>query len=176
MNMPFTAREFLEVFERYNEAVYPLQYVLILAALVAIYLSAAHHAARSDRLVSAILAMLWIWAGVVYQWLFFGPINTLAYLFGILFVVQAGIFLYVGVVRCALTFRATPDRRGMTGIIILLYALLIYPLAGALSGHGYPAAPTFGVPCPVTIFTFGILSWTDKRVPAYLLAIPWFGR
>jgi hypothetical protein len=31
----------------------------------------------------------------------------------------------------------------------------------------------FGVaPCPTTIFTFGILLWTIKKVPAYLLVIP----
>jgi hypothetical protein len=31
----------------------------------------------------------------------------------------------------------------------------------------------FGVaPCPTTIFTFGILLWATKPVPAYLLIIP----
>ena len=31
----------------------------------------------------------------------------------------------------------------------------------------------FGVaPCPTTIFTFGILLWATKSVPAYLLVIP----
>ena len=31
----------------------------------------------------------------------------------------------------------------------------------------------FGVaPCPTTIFTFGILLWAVKSVPAYLLIIP----
>ena len=31
---------------------------------------------------------------------------------------------------------------------------------------------SLGLPCPTTIFTFGILLWTDKRIPKYLLVIP----
>ncbi|HWN12125.1 MAG TPA: DUF6064 family protein [Pyrinomonadaceae bacterium] len=33
------------------------------------------------------------------------------------------------------------------------------------SGHRYLAAPTLGLPCPSTIFTFGILLWTDRHIP-----------
>jgi hypothetical protein len=28
---------------------------------------------------------------------------------------------------------------------------------GALAGHTFPNAPTFGLPCPTTLFTFGLL-------------------
>ena len=33
------------------------------------------------------------------------------------------------------------------------------------------------MPCPTTIFTFGLLLWTDRKVPKYLLVIPmiWAG-
>ncbi|MCU0579417.1 MAG: DUF6064 family protein, partial [Desulfobacterota bacterium] len=31
---------------------------------------------------------------------------------------------------------------------------------------------TFGVPCPTTIFTFGILLFTSGRLPKTVLAIP----
>src|SRR5688572_3093348 len=118
--MPFTAQDFFNVFDHYNRAVYPLQFVLILAALIAIYYSA-RPALGSGKLVSAVLALLWLWAGVVYQFLFFSPINTLAYLFGVLFVVQAAIFFYAGVWRGKLTFSFTSHRYGITGWILVLY-------------------------------------------------------
>ena len=54
----------------------------------------------------------------------------------------------------------------------MLYALLIYPVLGSMLGHVYPQSPTFGLPCPTTIFTFGILLWTDKQVPIPVLIIP----
>jgi hypothetical protein len=55
---------------------------------------------------------------------------------------------------------------------LILYALVAYPLLGVLLGHHYPATPTFGAPCPTTIFTFGVLLWCQRRVPAWLLIIP----
>lgn len=51
-------------------------------------------------------------------------------------------------------------------------ALLIYPLVGNVSGNSYPYSPTFGVPCPTTIFTFGLLLWADKGAPRYVILIP----
>jgi hypothetical protein len=50
--------------------------------------------------------------------------------------------------------------------------MLIYPILGQLLGHLYPRCPTFGVPCPTTIFTFGMLLWTIGKVPKYVLIIP----
>ena len=44
------------------------------------------------------------------------------------------------------------------GLALIVYAMVAYPLLGMAFGHGYPQAPMFGlVPCPTTIFTFGML-------------------
>jgi hypothetical protein len=39
-------------------------------------------------------------------------------------------------------------------------------------GRVFPFSPTFGAPCPVTIFTFGLLVWGNRGFPLYLLIIP----
>ena len=66
-----------------------------------------------------------------------------------------------------------PAGQEVVGGLFLLYALAIYPLLGWLSGHTYPRSPSFGLtPCPVTIFSVGLLLWTTGRVPKYLLVIP----
>ena len=55
---------------------------------------------------------------------------------------------------------------------MIVYAMLIYPLLGALAGHTYPSAPIFGVaPCPTAIFTLGVLVCC-ARPRWYLLAVP----
>ena len=55
----------------------------------------------------------------------------------------------------------------------MAYAAVIYPLLGQSSGHVYPAQPMFGItPCPVTLFTFGVLLLTLAPVPRWLLIIP----
>jgi hypothetical protein len=48
-----------------------------------------------------------------------------------------------------------------------------YQLVGYLLGHIYPQYFPFGlVPCPTTIFTFGLFLMTAKKIPTYYLVIP----
>jgi hypothetical protein len=58
------------------------------------------------------------------------------------------------------------------GAVLIVYALVVYPVLGHLLGHRYPAAPTFGLPCPTTIFTFGVLLWARAPVPRVLVVVP----
>ena len=53
------------------------------------------------------------------------------------------------------------------------YSALAYPLLGLALGHRYPAMPMFGItPCPLIIFTFGMLMLAGGQVPRRLLVIP----
>ena len=55
----------------------------------------------------------------------------------------------------------------------MAYTAIAYPLIGVATGHRYPEMPMFGVtPCPVTIFTFGMLLLTLRPVPSWLFVIP----
>ena len=48
-----------------------------------------------------------------------------------------------------------------------------YPVLGYFLGHTYPSSFPFGlVPCPVNIFTIGVLMLTSNSFPKYLLVIP----
>ena len=60
----------------------------------------------------------------------------------------------------------------MAGAAIVLAALAAYPIASLFAGHRYPAAPTFGLPCPTTIYTFGILLLATPPVRAALWIAP----
>jgi hypothetical protein len=171
MNPPFTASQFLDVIRQYNAAVWPAQVIFYGLAALMIYW-AARPSRNRDRWVSGLLAFLWVWMGVVYHWLFFTSINPAARLFGVLFVGQAVVFLAAGILRTRLRFRFTGDVYGWTGTIFFGYALLVYPVLSAMAGHPYPAGPTFGLPCPTTIFTFGLLLWASRPVPPWVLAVP----
>jgi hypothetical protein len=171
MGLPFSVEQFLRVFAEYNRAVWPAQPVLYLVALTGLIFAAGRRA-RSGRVVSIILAALWLWAGVVYHLAFFAPVNRAAYAFGALFVLQSLLFAEAGLRKTPLTFHFRADARGLVGLALFAYSLLVYPALGHLLGHQYPAAPTFGVPCPVAIYTFAVLLWAESRVPARLLPIP----
>ena len=171
MTLPFTLEQFFDVFGKYNQAVWPMQILLYLLAAIAIFLTF-RKSRWSDKVVSAILGFLWIWIGLVYHIIYFSTINKPAYLFGILFIIQGLIFLYFGIAKSFLSFKYITSTYSIIGSIFMLYALIIYPILGHLLGHIYPKTPTFGLPCPTTIFTFGILLCTDKRVPKYVIVIP----
>lgn len=172
MELPFTAEQFLAVFERYNQAIWPAQIVAYVLGLAAIFL-ALRPRPYGDTIVSSILVVLWLWTGLVYHVLFFASINPIATAFGAVFVGQAAIWAFEGVGRSHLRFRVARDLPSSIGFVFVLYAMVLYPLIGQLLGHGYPRSPSFGVtPCPLTIFTFGLLLWSRVRVPRYVLAIP----
>jgi hypothetical protein len=168
MNIPFTTQEFLEVFARYNLAVWPMEVVLVLLALAIVALVWR----TSGRWVLPLLAALWAWMGFVYHWGFFTAINPAAWAFGALFLVEALLLLAVGLRRRPPSFVIRADHFGVAGAVLVAYAVVVYPLLGRAIGHVYPAAPTFGLPCPTTIFTLGIFLWTEGRLPGRLLVIP----
>jgi len=171
MKIPFTVDQFLSVFEHYNQSIWPMQIILYLVALAGIFFLL-KNAGYTDQLIPAILTFLWLWMGIVYHLIFFTAINEAAYLFGLLFIIQAVLFLSAGVFKSRLNFKFSAGVYGLTGGLFLLYALIIYPVLGYMWGHVYPRSPTFGAPCPTTIFTFGLLLFTVKKVPKYLLLIP----
>jgi Family of unknown function (DUF6064) len=171
MNTPFTVDQFLEVFRNYNETVFPMQVLFYLASILVLFLAIKPNS-KSDRIISGVLAFLWLWMGIVYHLIFFTAINKAAFVFGSAFIGQGILFIILGILKCKLSFRFRPDSYGITGLILILFALVIYPMIGYILDHRYPWSPTFGLPCPTTIFTFGLLLLMDKKFPVVILIIP----
>jgi len=169
--MPFTTEQFLNVFADYNNAVWPLQIIFNLIAVTVIFFSI-NRTSYSNIFVNISLAFLWLWMGVVYHMVFFSAINKAAYLFGFLFIIQGLVFLFIGGIKGKLSYGFSADIYSWAGIILILYALIIYSVLGYRFGHIYPGSPTFGLPCPTTIFTFGMLLFTDRSFPKYVLILP----
>ena len=171
MKLPFTAEQFFGVFRTYNEALWPAQVFLLLLALVAVALIGLRRR-WSGIGVSAILALLWAWLGVAYHLAFFAAINPLASVFSAFSVAGALIFFWQGVIRRRLEFQFTRSARTAAGVALVFFALVVYPAWSAWAGHRYPAMPTFGLPCPTTLFTIGILAFLVAPHPRSPLAVP----
>lgn len=170
VRLPFSVDQFFAVIRHYNEAVWPAQVVLLLIGLAAVGLLALQRPWCSVA-ISGLLALLWGWTGLAYHLAFFSSINPLAYAFGALSLVGAAVFVWLGVVRRELDFVLHRDARSAVGLLLLLFALVIYPAWSALAGHAYPNLPTFGLPCPTTIFTIGLLATAQgSRVRLALIA------
>jgi hypothetical protein len=171
MKLPFTIEQFLGVFKTYNESIFPFQILFYLLAGIIVFLSIKNNA-WSNKIINSILAFFWLWMGIAYHILFFSTINKAAWLFGVLFIIQGLLFFYYGVLKQRIRYKVRQDTPGLMGTILVIFALIVYPVLGYLFDHVYPSVPVFGVPCPTTIFSFGILLWSDKKVPVIILIIP----
>jgi hypothetical protein len=171
MRLPFSADQFFTVIRQYNEAVWPAQVLVLLMGLAAIALLLWKRSWSSVG-ISGILALLWTWMGVVYHLAFFTSINPLAYVFGAVSLVGAAVFVWQGMLRRELEFVPRMDGKSLMGMVLMVFALLIYPAWSSIAGHAYPSLPTFGLPCPTTIFTIGMLAMAVRSKVRIALVVP----
>lgn len=134
--LPFTHEQFISVFAAYNLGMWPAQLVAYVLGL-AVVLAIVRRSRLASVLVPSTLAVMWLWTGVAYHWLYFSSINKAALAFGASFVLQAALFGFAAVRR-----RVEPvPRNGGAGWgwALVCYALVLYPLAGLASGQAYRA-------------------------------------
>jgi hypothetical protein len=169
--MPFSVDQFFHVFEKYNQAIFPGQWILLALGIAAMILLHSRSEIR-DKLIGCFLGLLWIWTGIAYHIAFFSQINKPAFVFGGIFIVQGLLILYNVFGRGRLGFAFISNTRGYVGYFLILFGLIIYPVIGYLV-NGLPARTiSLGLPCPSVIYTFGIFILANKKFPKYLLIIP----
>ncbi|MCW8985817.1 MAG: DUF6064 family protein [Thermoanaerobaculales bacterium] len=168
--LPFTVEDLLGVFETYNLAIWPMQVVAYVLGVVAVLL-VARKTAHSSRIIAGILSFLWLFSSGFFIFALV-PIYKPAYVFGAAFVIQAAIF-FACVIKPRLSFVFARDAYTVFGLLLIAFAMIGYPILGYFIGHRYPQSPPFGLtPCPLSVFTFGLLLLTDRRVPKWIIAIP----
>jgi hypothetical protein len=169
MQLPFTREEFFDLFAAYNTALWPLLMALwVASAVVSVRLLTSQR--PPDREISAILAVHWVWSSLAYHVTFFTSINAAAWIFATLFLFQAAVFFWLGVVGRSLSFAPWHNRWAPLAWSLIAYSLA-YPGINAVQHMTLSRIPAFGVPCPTTIFTAGLLmlaaprSWLLSSVP-----------
>jgi hypothetical protein len=171
MILPLSRDEFFSVFVRYNETMWPVQAGLYALAIAAVFLVLRRSIAAS-RGAYGVLAILWLWMGVVYHAGFFAAVNPAAFGFALIFVVQSVVFAVLAMRLTAVAFVPRKNLAGFAGGLLMVLGLVIYPMLSLAAGHQYPAQPTFGLPCPTTIFTLGLLLWARDRISPAVFIIP----
>ena len=169
MQLPFTKEQFFDLLAAYNMGLWPVLLALWIASLLASVLLLSSRR-PPDRWISALLAAHRAWSALAYHVGFFTRINQAAWLFAALFLVQAGVFFWAGVVHGRLSF--APWRNAWAPVAWGLVAYsLVYPAINAAQHLSVWRIPAFGVPCPTMIFTAGLLmlatprSWRLSVVP-----------
>ena len=166
-----TIEELLLIFERFNQAIWPFQFVAYILGIVAVFFIF-KQTRYSTKIVLAILSFFWLWSGIVFCLMYWVPSYVYAYGFGLLCIIQGLLFL-MGVIKQ--DWPDSPKSRShfITGIVFVAYAMAGYPILGYFLGHVYPEFIPFGlVPCPTTVFTFGLFLLMNKKFPRYYLVVP----
>lgn len=171
--------EFFSTLLKYNETFWLMSIITFLMGILIVYLAVRKY---SSRVISALLCFLWVWSGVVFFIIYYGSMDveflgmtlpSVWYLGGFLFLVQSSLFLVLGVIKSSISFQVGQDWGSAVGALLVVYAMVVYPLVGVLTGISYPEYPIFGTaPCPVTIFSIGLLLWLDRKVPMIIAVIP----
>jgi hypothetical protein len=169
VGLPFTSEQFFAIFAEYNHNFWPVVAALWVATIVALVLAWR----EPDRWSSALaffMGGLWLWNAVAYHAWLFTRINPAAWLFSALFAVEGALFISAGN-RRSLRFLASSGASQIVGLALAAYSLA-YPFLTLAFGHSYPAAPTYGLPCPTVLLTIGLLLTVPGGVPLTLAVIP----
>lgn len=170
--MPFDRADFFAVFVQYNTALWPTQVFAYAAVFLCLFLLL-RRSRMSDPGILVVLAAMWAVNGIGYHGLFFSAINPAAFLFAVFFVAEAVLFAVFAGRGTEIDFARRRDGRTIAGLLLIIFAVLVYPLWGMAAGHRCPAMPMIGIaPCPTTIFTIGILLTGRWAVVRWLLVIP----
>ena len=170
MKTPFTQEQFFGIFEEYNTGTFPFQITLLILGILGVFLI--HSKIKNkNSMIGGLLGILWLWSGIVYHMAFFTAINKAAYGFGGIFILQ-GLFFLVETYRGKLEFSWSKSTWQFAGYFFIVFGLIIYPIISFLLAKSSLHIISLGLPCPTTIFTFGWLMLTSKRLSKYLLIIP----
>jgi hypothetical protein len=170
--LPFNRTEFVDVFARYNAAIWPVQ-IGAIGLGISISTLLIRNSAAFMRTASWGLALMWLWTGITYFWVYLATISKSGLFFAPFFVVESLLLFKVGVSGGKLRQQNRLDWPSALGAGLISYAILIYPLIGILTGEQLGSLPMFGVtPSPLTLFTLGVFLMADRVFPRALWIIP----
>ena len=175
---PYDRQSWFNLLAGYHRAIWPL-HLLALPMLLALPLLVMGHdkvgikQTTAVRLTLASLGLSWLWCGGVFHMQYFSSLNWAAQWFGILFMIQGGLLLLAAGLLRTVQWVGMPSWRGWLGVIVLLVALLVYPLSGLLEGRTLLQLEVFPLlPAPVMLITVAVLILLNSGFRHVLVIIP----
>jgi hypothetical protein len=169
LQLPFTHEQFLDAFAAFNTTWWLANLALWLLTTVAVIALARSQA--PPRPLFLLLALHWAWSGAAYHLGYFAPVNPMARLFGVAFLLQAALFVGAALRREVPSMHWGPTPRQRLSLGFALYSLA-YPLLIVATGFRWPRMPVAGVPCPTTLFTVAILLAVEPGRYRALVIVP----
>ncbi len=159
------------MFERYHDGIWPV-HLVVLASAVAIVALARRNEEWAQRAIAGVLAAWWLWVGIAFHLDRYATINWSAKYFAAMFLIQAVLLVWYGIVRPGFRVGFPLSTRHRVGGGLLVVAV-VYPVFGVLAGREWSQVEVLGLtPDPTAIGTLALLALSATRVPRPLLIIP----
>jgi hypothetical protein len=179
-----TSEEFWELIHNYDAAIFPMQFIFSIAAIVLVVCMAKKPSAKLNRWINLFLALCYLWIGIVFFLVHNRDLSVKMHYFQpiLMFIIAFLFALDIFLKRSDFKF----SRHHFHNFLVLFfmaYSIIGYPFMGWLLKHPYSVnisgdfsiwVPILGVyPCPTTIFSLSLLSLAlpqgDKKVMIPLL-------
>ncbi|WP_207484468.1 DUF6064 family protein [Arenibaculum pallidiluteum] len=177
----FSPRTYYRLFALHNAALWPAHLLALALGLAGVWMLV-RPASWHGRALAAGLAAHWLWVAWTFLLVRYATINWGAGYIAAGFVAEAVLLLVLGALGNRIPPATGPGWTGQggtdmgwpraLGIGLVLFALLLQPLAGPLAGRALAEAELFGMaPDPTVTATLGVLV-AAKRIRWEMLAIP----
>jgi hypothetical protein len=157
----------------YNQATWPVQAILVVAAVFVVVRVVLRPGATTDVLAKVFLALAFAWnAGVFFLGFARNPISMFT---GVPLFIVVTVLFAVDVFAKRTAFRL-PEGRWMRGLTILwILSVFLYPVLGWPLGHTYPRVALPMMPCPLTVFAIALVAAAAPRVDkkVFVFLLPW---
>jgi hypothetical protein len=167
----FSPATYWRVVERYNRDVWPLQVVMLVVGVCLLWLVAARRP-MTPKVVPAVLAAVWAWVGWAFHAERYAQINWAAEYFAWAFWVQAALLLVFAATGSG-DERTGRSKAGVTGMVLAVIGVLLYPLAAGMTSGDWARAEVFGVmPDPTALATLGLILAMVRPHRVWIAIIP----
>ncbi|HET9715041.1 MAG TPA: DUF6064 family protein [Pseudolabrys sp.] len=168
----FSPRVYYRMFELYNRSLWPLAIVSLACGLAILWLLL-NRIRGGDRLIAALLGLVWIWIAWEFFWNRYADINWASVYVAPLFALQGVALLSIGAL--AGRIKLAPQRRAadMLAVALFCFSLIGYPFVAPLSGRSTWAAEIFGLaPDPTALATLALLAMSRDGGRWALMIVP----
>ncbi len=152
--IPFTADVYLALLVRVNDAYWPLQIMLFVVALVALFAPFSHKVIWNRWVCAGAIALLWVGSGIGFLYLFYSELVWISSGFAIAFCLQAILSLL-----CILLNKYPGSFSKLSAVLGVLFCTisLMWPLLTGWYRDGWNQAEWIGIhPDPTALFGLGM--------------------
>lgn len=170
--IPFSNEVYFSLFADLNQTFWQATWIGYALAILVVVL-AMKLPRIGNRLIPIILSVAWCWTGAVFYGQAMADIFWPAWIFKIVFLVQAAFLAGLAVIPKPLPLRMIADNKSWASGMIIAVCLIFFPLLAAQMGHAWPNAQLIGnAPAPIAVFTLAVLCLAPGPISKVLSVLP----